>query len=93
MSWAKTILYIISYLCVNKIIRQPIIWLTDSTATTVHCICSALKLGRAKCCTGVCTLGVGQNQLPDTSNQIPTSDSGTSSSSGYTLAGCWYGIW
>ena len=38
-------------------------------------------------------LGVGRIQIPNTSNQIPTSNSGTGTGSGYAVAGCWYGIW
>ena len=36
----------------------------------------------------VSELGVGQNQLPDTDNQIPTGNSGTGTGSGYAIAGC-----
>ena len=38
-------------------------------------------------------LVVGENQLPDTNNQIPTSNSGGGTGSGYAIVGCWYGIW
>ena len=37
---------------------------------------------------GTSWLGVGQNQLPDTNNQIPTSNSGAGTGSGYAIAGC-----